>query len=188
MKKLIDKLEEILDLDMRKENKLFSDTELNNIKKKYNLSFSEGYEYYLKNYGNNYIKDGYYFIPSTSLEKETKQRDFSLNGIFGLYDNTNNLEKNILANIDNIKPNLFPIADRPGGNLVCMDKITGEIYFWFYDMSEDNDTFLVANSFDDFIDGFNFIKKEINTDGIKITVNSKFDAAMRKTAEKYKKK
>ena len=61
--------------------------------------------------------------------------------------------------------NILPIANDPGGNLICMscgEKDYGCIYFWDhenevdYNKSGDGDysnLFLIANSFNEFIDG-----------------------------------
>lgn len=182
------KLKEIIDFNVVEENKVWSIKNIREIECKYNLKLLNEYIYFLQFYGNNYIKDNYCFKPPISSSYIAKQDNYELDGIFGLYKNSNNLEKEIEFYKDILPSNLFPIADLPGGDLVCMDKEERKIYFWFHDMQGEN-LYLVANDFEQFIINFviNEVKKlDINTIKTKVFDDS-WEAAFKKVAEKYKK-
>jgi hypothetical protein len=72
-----------------------------------------------------------------------------------------------------IPPELIPIASDPGSNVICIavsGNIQGKIYFWDHSeelikqgdtyVQNDNNLYLVANSFDDFINSLEFYNDE----------------------------
>ncbi|MBY0595221.1 SMI1/KNR4 family protein [Bacillus bingmayongensis] len=69
MKKLKIKLDEIIDFDMKKEHQIWGKESITKIEEKYSLSLPEDYIFYLRYYGNDYIKDNYRFKPTISLPK-----------------------------------------------------------------------------------------------------------------------
>ncbi|WP_088810496.1 MULTISPECIES: SMI1/KNR4 family protein [Listeria] len=185
MDNLKNKLDEIIDTEMKQNPKVWGMDCIEEIEKKYSLVFPTDYAFYLQYYGNDYIKDNYLFTLSDSLEKILNQNSFELDSIFGIDDDLNNLEKKILFYQDIIPSNLFPIADLPGGNLVCMDKENQQIYFWIHDEVED--TYLVARNFSEFIMQFQFEQKEqVNLDDIELNLSNDLDDLLKKAAEKYR--
>lgn len=186
MENLKNKLDEIIDKDMKQNSTVWDLSVIVGIQKKYELSFSNDYVFYLQYYGNDYIKDNYFFKPQKSLKKALNQINFELDSIFGLYDDENNLQKKILFYQDVIPSNLFPIADLPGGDLVCMNKENNQIYFWIHDEVED--TYLVAQNFNDFIMQFQFKQTEgIDLNDVELHLSNGLDDLLKKTAEKYRK-
>ena len=75
----------------------------------------------------------------------------------------------------------------PGGDVVCMNKQNGGIWFWFHDLQGD-DFMLAANSFEEFI--LKFEKREITLSNSSVTwnLNEKDYAIMKAAAEEVKKK
>lgn len=183
---LKNKLDEIIDSEMKQNSTVWDLAVIAEIEKKYTLGFPNDYVFYLQYYGNDYIKDNYLFNPQESLEKSLNQNSFELDSIFGLYDDENNLEKKILFYQDVIPSNLFPIADLPDGDLVCMNKENNQIYFWIHDEVED--TYLVAQSFSDFMMQFQFKQRErINLNDVELHLSNGLDDLLKKAAEKYRK-
>lgn len=93
MEKLKIKLDEIIDFDMKKERQIWEKESITKIEEKYSLSLPEDYIFYLRFYGNDYIKDDYRFKPTISLPKNIRQSTFELDSIFGLGDHANSFEK-----------------------------------------------------------------------------------------------
>lgn len=185
MESLRIKLDEIIDNEMRHDSKVWDLSIINEMQKKYGLVFPTDYVFYLQKYGNDYIKDDYLFKPKESLEEYLNQDSFEIDSIFGLYNDKNNLEKQILFYQDVIPSNLFPIADLPGENLICMNKENQQIYFWIHDEVED--MYLVADSFSDFIMQFQFEQIEkVNLDDVELNLSSDLDDLLKKAAEKYR--
>ncbi len=82
---------------------------------------------------------------------------------------------------------LVCIADRPGGDLVCMDKEDGSIWFWFHDVADDN-LVMVADSFEEFICGFSYEEPaSSNNDEPEISLSPEMDKLLRKKAQEYNK-
>lgn len=185
MEKLKLKLDEIIDTGIKKKTKIWGMDCIEEIQNKFSLVFPTDYMFYLQYYGNDYIKDYYSFTLSNSMRKIFNQNSFELDSIFGLYDDTSNLEKKILFYQDVIPSNLFPIADLPGGNLICMDKESQAIYFWIHD--EVVGTYLVAHNFSIFIMQFQFEEKEqANLDDIELNLSNDLNDLLRQAAEKYR--
>ena len=128
------KLEELLDTHLMSDTKIISLNEINNFSSKYNLSWSKEYIYFLQYYGNVYIKDNYYFEDSHTPFVSKNQRYYELDGFFGLHEGRDNIEMRIADSRADLPDNLFPIAEILGGDLVCMEKKTGEIFFWYHEM------------------------------------------------------
>lgn len=89
----------------------------------------------------------------------------------GEYDNLKNYIDTYKIQEKRMPLHILPIAHDPGGNLICIScdyDNKGSIYFWDhekevdYNLSDDSDysnLYLIANSFDEFIDG---LKKDLN--------------------------
>lgn len=185
MKSLKIKLDEIIDIEVNQNKKVWDLAFVEEIQKKYDFDFPPDYVFYLQYYGNDYIKEDYLLKLKEPLKKILNQNSFELNAIFGLYNDVNNLENQILFYQDMIPSNLFPIADLPGGNLVCMGKEDYQIYFWFHDEIED--TYLVAQSFEDFIMQFQFVEREkVNLDDVKLNLSNDLDELLKQAAVKYR--
>lgn len=82
---------------------------------------------------------------------------------------------------------LFPIADLPGGDLICIGKSNdkqNKIYIWFHEMDGEN-VFLVSDSFGNFIKNFKSIKVNKNTlDNVKLNLGDKLNALLNDASNK----
>ena len=159
-------LETILDDSLKGEKKTWTKEEVEEIAKENDLVLSEEYSFYLQHYGNDYINEGYCFVDSK--ESALGQKSYNIDSIFGLYDDVNSINKQAEAYNNIIPQHLFPIAEMPGGDLVCMDKVNGGISFWFHDM-DGNNLFPMADSFQDFILRFDKCEEDIQGKNPKVT-------------------
>jgi len=179
MEQLKRKLEEIIDFDMKELNLVRNEDDIKSFEDKYRLELPKDYAFYLQNYGNDYIRDDYRFVPSVELPENIKQKQFELDSIFGLNDDENNINNKIKFYRDILPSSLLPIADLPGGDLVCLGKENSKldkIYIWFHDM-EGNKILLVSNAFNDFINDFRKTKTEKNNlDNVKMNSGNKLSA------------
>ena len=69
--------------------------------------------FYLQYYGNDYFNDDYYFIDDNEPPLIANEEYYAMDGVFGLHDDRNNLEKNIEFYKDIIPNEFLPIADMP---------------------------------------------------------------------------
>ena len=118
----------------------------------YGVPYDECYAYFLKHHGNDYIKDDYWFLLKNEAG-DTEQ--YMVDMLFGLQKCSGNIMNEMKEWEDVVQDDLVCIADRPGGDLVCMDKEDGSIWFWFHDVADDN-LVMVADSFEEFICGFSY--------------------------------
>ncbi len=126
-----------------------SDTQVKSFFEEHGISYDEYYAFFLKYHGNDYVNDDYWFCYK---DTEGNVKEFMVDMLFGLQECTGNIIEEIKSWEHIIPENLVPIADRPGGNLVCMDKKDGKIYFWFHDKIDN--LMLVSDSFESFINEF----------------------------------
>lgn len=193
MEKLKAKLDEIIDFDLKETEKVWDEVDIKTLEEKYNLKLPQDYAFYLKQYGNDYIREDFQFIPSIELPETIKQTQFEIDSMYGLNNDENSLDEKINSYQDILPDDLFPIADLPGGDLICIGKNGdkhNKIYIWFHEIEGDN-TFLVSDSFEIFIDNFKRIKVEKNTLGnVKINLSDKlndFLNAASQNRDKWKK-
>ncbi|TYS59877.1 SMI1/KNR4 family protein [Sutcliffiella horikoshii] len=183
MDKLKAKLEQIIDFDLRDVNTIWNDEEINKIEEKYNIKFPNDYKYYLKNYGNDYIKEDYRLSPPVEIEQIQNISQFEIDSLYGLNNDENNLENKIFSYKEILPDNFIPIADLPGGDLICMGE-EYKIYIWFHDIEGEN-IFLVSNSFKEFIFNINRIKnEESNINNVKLNLGNKLNAFLNKASNK----
>ena len=148
----------------------------------YNISSGEDYVYFLENHGNDYIKDGYVFRC-----KNVDDIEYETDMFFGLEETTGNIVEELRRYEQIIPSEVFPIADMPGGDLVCMHKKSGKVFFWFHEENGDN-LKVIADSFMDFIMGFEKkTQKERSTKPTDFSINPELDKLLREAAKKYQK-
>ncbi|WP_406590376.1 SMI1/KNR4 family protein [Bacillus atrophaeus] len=74
---------------------------------------------------------------------------------FGLDDNDFNIATLAETYEDQMPDWIIPIADANGGNQICLGikgEGSGKVYFWDHELTNGvKDTFLIADSFEDFI-------------------------------------
>jgi len=185
MDKMKMKLDDIIDFTLVKDRKVWDNAEIEAIASKNGMSFSSDYTFFLKYYGNNYIKDDYLYTPTYHFD--SNEDAFDIGGIFGLYEDSNNLENESMSFLGIIPNDLFPIADLHGGDLICMGKEDCKIYFWYHDKVDEN-VFLVDDNFESFIMNFHFQDSQngIDLDKVELNFDSDLDQALRNAAKKYK--
>ena len=181
----IKKLEEIMDdtvVDISKK----STEQVNDFFATFNIKFDEYYAYFLQNHGNDYIKDEYVFRCQGNCDVN-EGIEYEVDMFFGLEGKTGNLVDELKRYEQTLPKEVFSIADMPGGDLVCMQKETGKIYFWFHEENEENLKF-VAESFKNFIMCFEkATQKERVAEPINFSINPKMDKLLREAAKKFQK-
>lgn len=181
MDELTLKLKEIIDYDTNPSKKVaWHKDKILSLSEKYQIDFPQDYLSYLEEYGNDYINPSYKCIPQEA-PPDTIESEFELDSIFGLHPDENNLIEQIESYRDIIPEHVFPIADLPGGDLVCMDKKTGSVYFWFHER-EGIKINKVFDSFREFILGFTRVEEQTsNTGTVEINLNNGLDAFLRRS-------
>ena len=182
-----EKLNSIIDYDFVERREGITDKEIRGLVSKYELNVSDEYIYYLRISNTRYIKDNYLYKPSYDVWESVKQVTFRVSCLFGLDDNVGNLEDEWSSHEDILPNNLLPIGDMMCGNLVCMDKVTGEIYLWYHDEIEEKSALLVDYSFAQFIMNIDYYEDtNVENKSVKLNFSSELDVAIRKAAEKYR--
>jgi hypothetical protein len=110
------------------ENKTTID-QIKSLETKYGLSFPDEYVNHLLKYNGGKCKpDVFEFDENGNLSESI------VNRFFAIYDGKyNNLEDYIIMyKIHKIRipKDFLPIADDPGGNLICISAPNGHVYFW----------------------------------------------------------
>ncbi|MED4461936.1 SMI1/KNR4 family protein [Metabacillus fastidiosus] len=189
MEQLKKKLEEIIDFDIKEIDEIWDEDDIKTFEEKYQLKLPQDYAFYLQHYGNDYIREEYRFIPSIELPKKIKQTQFEIDSIYGLNNDENKIDNKINFYKDILPADLFPIADLPGGDLICIgkkDDKQNKIYIWFHEMAEEN-VFLISDSFESFIKNFQSIKIEKNTlDNVKLNLGDKLNAFLNHASKNIK--
>ncbi len=75
----------------------------------------------------------------------------SLNMLLGLGEGDFSIMDNVKRTEGELPPSFVPIAESPGGNLVCVDK-HGIVYFWDHESMRDEGYWKVAETVNDFFD------------------------------------
>jgi len=183
------KLETIIDFDVKEINNSWNEDHIKNLERKYNIKFPQDYSFYLQHYGNDYIKEDYHFIPPEGLSNKIKLTQFEIDSFYGLYNDENNIEDKINFYKDLLPADLIPIADLPGGDLVCIgikDDTQNKIYIWFHDMDGEN-IFLVSDSFKSFIMNFKRINVEGNNlENVTLNMSDKLNTFLTNASKKMK--
>lgn len=155
----IDKINKILEKDIVTNS--LTEQKIIDIEKKYHLFFSEEYKEFLLKYGGKYIEDDYLYVPIEKSPVTAKDGYDMMSYFLG-----DDIEESIKHSYEIFKDNVFPIAEAPGGDFICMGskgEYTGKIYYWWHENERDDDPdniratlFLIANSFRDFILSFEY--------------------------------
>lgn len=166
------KVQEILSkIGIKKKHSKLKNLEkvLETIEKKYKAKLPALYKKFLLEYGGAFFESDFIY----------KSKDNSLTDgyndieiFYGLDNSDYSLPKQIECYIDNkdFIPNyLLPIADAPGGDVICLgmtESHFNKVYFWAHDVEEGKNIVLIADSFYDFIKTFTIIENE-EDNGIK---------------------
>ncbi len=162
----------IMDADINRKHKFKNIDEIYSFEKKYHILLPVEYEEFLLNYGSGYVKDDYYY---TALENTPLTPENGYNSADYFYGS------DIVDNIDifseELNGQLLPIADAGGGDFICIG-VKGEykqkVYYWTHEGEgcalEDN-LYLIANTFGEFIQSFEEHSSEINLDDIELILD-----------------
>ena len=157
MKQIIAILEDLFE----DENKVYVSEE---IKQRYykltGMKINKLYQYILEHYSDVFSNDGYGY-------KAIEKSPFSGDGLDSFSDfigltGDRNVFSEYEAYREQLPEGFYPIAHIDGGNLLCMESKTGNIYTWLHDESESNCLFLAQKSLEDFI--LNIVKDESDHD------------------------
>lgn len=189
MEQFKEKLETIIDFDVKEINNIWNEDHIKSLEIKYNIKLPQDYSFYLQHYGNDYIKEDYHFIPPEGLSNKINLTQFEIDSFYGLYNDENNIEDKINFYKDLLPADLIPIADLPGGDLVCIgikDDTQNKIYIWFHQMDGEN-IYLVSDSFKSFIRNFKRINVERNNfENTTLNMSNKLDAFLTNASKKNK--
>lgn len=169
-KKIRQKLDEILDMEVIIDNRKLSVKDIANFEDKHGFKLSEEYKDFLMNFKETYIKD-YYKFPMIEVSNLTPEDGFE--NIDYLY--VGNFIKNAEGFMKDWGEKMLPIGET-AGDLICIGvqgNIAGKIYFIYHeDENEDKTAYLVANSFNEFILSFEkHERNSIDLDEIEIELN-----------------
>ncbi len=140
----------------KKVDKSLTTEEKKILKKILGKKISEEYWTVIQNYAGVYIKEEVCF---KSIEKSKLTSE---NG----YDRINKflefstILKTIEIYREQIPMEYIPIAEKDGGNFLCVDSKTGYIYIWVHDEIQNKNMFLVAKSFETFINSLERVENE----------------------------
>lgn len=162
-------------MDINKINKFISFLEVKEDNKDYDInSFldtvkelmgrlpEKGLLHFISEYGFSYFKTEMIVEP---IQKQRNTDYFIVGPILGFGKTTVSVEKNIKMyySQDQIEIKFFPICEGASGDLIIYsleDQSFGKVYYWSHDSALGNDTFLIAESFDEFINKIEIKKEE----------------------------
>lgn len=171
------KLNEILDEEIVNDSKVLSEKQIHGFEKKYNIKIPQEYRDYINNYCEVYIKDPYKF-PMIEVSPITRENGYeTINFLYSSnfiryaeeYLTNENLQ---IAPIS--KKQMVPIGEE-FGDLLCIGiegSKYGKIYYIYHEdeYKIDDNYYLVANSFNEFILSFKKIEDENLIDMNEVTV------------------
>lgn len=113
------------------------------------------------------------------MEKHSHSKDFIVGPILGFGNTPISIEKNIrmFYSEDQIGMKFFPICEGASGDLIIYSleqKSFGKVYYWSHDSAIGNDTSLIGESFNDFINRIKVKQEEKdNKEIIKVKYSSR---------------
>ncbi|MFA1794448.1 MULTISPECIES: SMI1/KNR4 family protein [Bacillus] len=122
-----------------------------------NINLDEVYKEFVIRYGGSTIQADNVLFPSLEENPLASNNHLRLGLFYGFgVDDTDFDVKSMTVTYEEQMPDwIIPIADGDGGDQICLGvkgEETGKVYFWDHELTNGvKDTFLVANSFSDFI-------------------------------------
>ena len=144
-------------MDISNSKLVINDKRLRELESRFNIILPDEYrQFILINNGGTPMPNVFEFI-----DTEGKKSNSLVHYFLAIYDGNgfDNIEQNYLLYISEkrIPSDIFPIAEDPFGNMVCVSVASGDygkVYFWDHELEfEDNygNLSLIANSFNEFI-------------------------------------
>lgn len=149
-KKVKQKLNEILDMNTIIDDKRLSEAETSDFESAHGIQLPKEYKDFLMNFPEVYVNDDYKF---PMVEKSNLTPESGFENIDFLY--VGNFISNAENFIKEFGTKLLPIGET-AGDTICMGiqgNMNGKIYFIYHE-DENKDEYLAANSFNEFILGF----------------------------------
>ncbi len=165
-------LKKIMDVKANRKKRFKSIDEIYFFEKKYNILLPKKYEEFLLNYGSGYIKDDYYY---NALENTPLTPESGYNSVDYFYGS--DIVENINIFLEELNGQLLPIADAGGGDFICIgvkDEYKWKVYYWTHEGENedlDDNLYLIANTFEGFIQSFEEHSSEINLDDIELILD-----------------
>ncbi|MCY8228717.1 SMI1/KNR4 family protein [Bacillus spizizenii] len=142
-------------LDIRIDKSVNAQEALQKFEEDNSFIIDDSYKEFLYSYGECWIQEDNIFFPVLEDNLLTSNGKLRLSYFYGLNNNDANLIK-LTHDLSEQMPDwIIPIADADGGDQICLGVkggSTGNIYLWDHGLTNGvKDTFLIANSFSDFI-------------------------------------
>ncbi|WP_342496891.1 SMI1/KNR4 family protein [Bacillus sp. FSL R5-0593] len=154
-------------LDIRLDKNINSHQVLKKFEDENSFDITDDYKEFLNLYGECWIEEDNVFFPVLEDNPLADNGNLRLGYFYGLNHNDANIIK-LKEDLSEQMPDwIIPIADGDGGDQVCLGvkgEAAGKVYFWDHELTNGvKDTFLVANSFSDFIQSL-FIEEATDVD------------------------
>ena len=127
------------------------------------MEISEEYRFILENYTEVYVKEEYGF-------KAIQQSPFAGEDGFDVFSDfiglsgRDNFFKVYETYTEQLPQGVYPMAEIDGGNLLCVEAATGQIYVWLHDEPEGEDLFLAAESLQNLLERMEKMPKQKTKD------------------------
>ncbi|MFT0804042.1 SMI1/KNR4 family protein [Bacillus swezeyi] len=135
--------------------KAHDEKEIEEIEKSFSIDLSDDYKEFLLKYGECMIIEDNLVFPVLEDTPLTDEGLLPLGFFYGLEKNRYDIRNIRDIYFDQMPEWVLPIADAEGGDQICIavkGEKTGKIYFWDHELRNgQKDLFLIANSFNDFI-------------------------------------
>lgn len=134
-----------------------------------NINLDEGYKEFVVRYGGSTIQADNVLFPSLEENPVASNNHLRLGLFYGFgVDDADFDVISMTVTYEEQMPDwIIPIADGDGGDQICLGvkgEAAGKVYFWDHELTNGvKDTFLVANSFSDFIQSL-FIEEATDVD------------------------
>lgn len=116
------------------------------------------------------------FQTQSKIPTRDKEGYIDLDIIYGLNTDSNNIFLKNETYTNQIDNNLYVFGESGSGDQYCLNKNTGEVYYWYHEAEHENETtFLIAPTFSDFITHLLPDDEDSSTDKKKKIVSAKFD-------------
>ncbi|MFN2747229.1 SMI1/KNR4 family protein [Bacillus sp. z60-18] len=152
--------------------KAHDEKEIEEIEKSLSINLSDDYKEFLLKYGECMIMEDNLVFPVLEDTPLSDEGVLPLGFFYGLEDNRYDIRNVRDIYFDQMPEWVLPIADAEGGDQICIGvkgEKKGKIYFWDHELRDrQQDLFLVANTFSDFIQSL-FVKdtpKKNKNDGV----------------------
>lgn len=135
--------------------KTHDENEVKDIEKSLSIDLPEDYKNFLLKYGECMIMEDDLVFPVLEDNPLADEGVMSFGFFYGLEKNRYDIRNIRDIYFDQMPEWVLPIADAEGGDQICIavkGEKTGKIYFWDHELRNgQQDLFLIANSFNDFI-------------------------------------